>query len=162
MSKETMLVLTSIVIWLFKLCKEVAKTKRAKDHSCHAFHQYRAEPMLTFFSLSDTSHAAILQIFCDALSTVSGPVYTALMLIGSGRLLNLAVYACTGLGFTMDTLDIGGGFCDDRMLGDVAAAVNAALALHFPVSDSVRVIAEPGRCASEACSLFKKTHVLMH
>ena len=45
----------------------------------------------------------------------------------------------------MDTLDIGGGFCDGSAMGDVAAAVNAALDLHFPVSSGVRVIAEPGR-----------------
>ena len=57
-------------------------------------------------------------------------------------------FARTGMGFKMDTLDIGGGFCDGRSLGDVAAAVNAALARHFPVSSGVRVIAEPGRCAS--------------
>lgn len=55
--------------------------------------------------------------------------------------------AGTALGFTMSVLDIGGGFCDGLAMGDVAAAVNAALDRHFPVSCGVRVIAEPGRCA---------------
>lgn len=52
----------------------------------------------------------------------------------------------------MDTLDIGGGFCDGSAMGDVAAAVNAALDLHFPVSSGVRVIAEPGRYAQNTIS----------
>lgn len=47
----------------------------------------------------------------------------------------------------MDTLDIGGGFCDGSAMDDVAAAVNAALDVHFPVSRGVRIVAEPGRCA---------------
>ena len=53
----------------------------------------------------------------------------------------------------MGLLDIGGGFCggvfgpDGRVdLGGVPAAVNAALAEHFPEGCGVRVIAEPGRC----------------
>ena len=32
-------------------------------------------------------------------------------------------------------------------MGGVPDAVNAALALHFPIEDGVTVIAEPGRCA---------------
>ncbi|CAL8465714.1 g5250 [Coccomyxa elongata] len=63
-----------------------------------------------------------------------------------------AFHAGTGLGFVMDTLDIGGGFCDGSAMGDVAAAVNAALDLHFPVSSGVRIIAEPGRYFAEACA----------
>lgn len=62
--------------------------------------------------------------------------------------------AGTGVGFTMDLLDIGGGFCEGRVMGDVAVAVNAALALHFPVSSGVRIIAEPGRYFAESCATF--------
>eukprot|EP00887_Chlorella_sp_A99_P001750 scaffold19.g1750.t1 len=54
-------------------------------------------------------------------------------------------------------LDIGGGFCGGRFgpdgtvdMGGVPAAVNAALALHFPESTGVRVIAEPGRFFAES------------
>lgn len=56
------------------------------------------------------------------------------------------------LGCDMHLLDIGGGFCGGAInadgsveLGGVPAAVNAALALHFPDRERVRVIAEPGR-----------------
>lgn len=56
------------------------------------------------------------------------------------------------LGFDMRILDIGGGFCGGSIgaegsveLGGVPAAVNAALARHFPDEGSVRIIAEPGR-----------------
>eukprot|EP00887_Chlorella_sp_A99_P008014 scaffold12.g8014.t1 len=63
-------------------------------------------------------------------------------------------------GFEMDVLDIGGGFsggaftaAGDVDLGLVPAAVNAALAAHFPEGPGtppVRVIAEPGRYFAEA------------
>ena len=56
------------------------------------------------------------------------------------------------LGFDMRLLDIGGGFCGGAInadgsveLGGVPAAVNNALAHHFPDEERVRVIAEPGR-----------------
>lgn len=59
----------------------------------------------------------------------------------------------------MNLLDIGGGFCggtfgaDGRVdLGGVPAAVNAALAVHFPAGCGVRVIAEPGRYFAEAAA----------
>lgn len=60
-------------------------------------------------------------------------------------------------GFSMRVLDIGGGFCGGRFdkdgrvdLGGVPAAVNAALAMHFPEGTGVRVIAEPGRYFAES------------
>ncbi|KAK9821936.1 hypothetical protein WJX81_005453 [Elliptochloris bilobata] len=59
----------------------------------------------------------------------------------------------------MDLLDIGGGFCGGTFdasgrvdLGGVPAAVNAALAEHFPPGCGVRVIAEPGRYFAEAAA----------
>ena len=58
---------------------------------------------------------------------------------------------CRGLalGFNMDLLDIGGGFCHQEngasSFASVAVAVNEGLAKHFPDQDAVRVIAEPGR-----------------
>lgn len=59
------------------------------------------------------------------------------------------------LGFTMDVLDIGGGFCAGAFLpdgsvnmGGVPSAVNEALAKHFPEPSAVRIIAEPGRYES--------------
>lgn len=60
-------------------------------------------------------------------------------------------------GFDMHVLDIGGGFCGGRFgpdgrvdLGGVPAAVNSALARHFPEGLGVRIIAEPGRYFAEA------------
>ncbi|CAF2213587.1 unnamed protein product [Rotaria magnacalcarata] len=53
------------------------------------------------------------------------------------------------LGFTMNLLDIGGGFPGntgtENHFSDIAIAVNQALEKHFPNDGSVRVIAEPGR-----------------
>jgi ornithine decarboxylase len=53
------------------------------------------------------------------------------------------------LGFTMNLLDIGGGFPGNTGTEDyfteIAAAVNAALDQHFPNDDNIRIIAEPGR-----------------
>ncbi|CAF3231529.1 unnamed protein product [Rotaria socialis] len=53
------------------------------------------------------------------------------------------------LGFTMNLLDIGGGFPGntgtENHFSDIATAVNQALEEHFPNDGSVRVIAEPGR-----------------
>jgi ornithine decarboxylase len=69
-----------------------------------------------------------------------------------------AAGAAAGHG-AMTLLDIGGGFCggvfgpDGRVdLGGVPAAVNAALAAHFPLGCGVRVIAEPGRYFAEAAA----------
>jgi ornithine decarboxylase len=56
---------------------------------------------------------------------------------------------------TMTILDCGGGFAGgdpalpDAGLGEVAAALRAALATHFPPGCGVRVIAEPGRFFAE-------------
>ena len=53
---------------------------------------------------------------------------------------------CAELGFQMDLLDIGGGFCSGAgFAGGVPAAVNSALAEHFPASLGAQIIAEPGR-----------------
>jgi ornithine decarboxylase len=53
------------------------------------------------------------------------------------------------LGFTMNLLDIGGGYPGNAgtedYFAEIAAAVNRALDEHFPDDGSVRVIAEPGR-----------------
>jgi ornithine decarboxylase len=53
------------------------------------------------------------------------------------------------LGFTMNLLDIGGGFPGNTgtedYFNEIATAVNAALDEHFPNDDNVRIIAEPGR-----------------
>ena len=68
------------------------------------------------------------------------------------------------LGFAMDVLDIGGGFCagppnsapgpdgSGGIMGGVPAAVNAALDAHFPAAGGVRVIAEPGRYFAEGAA----------
>ncbi len=62
------------------------------------------------------------------------------------------------LGFAMQLLDIGGGFAagtsDGQGLGDVPAAVNAALDMYFPVTDNMRVIAEPGRYFAESMATY--------
>ena len=72
---------------------------------------------------------------------------------------------CAELGFQMDLLDIGGGFCSGAgFAGGVTAAVNSALAEHFPASLGAQIIAEPGRwglccidvpLTSQTCTLNK-------
>ncbi len=53
------------------------------------------------------------------------------------------------LGFTMNLLDIGGGFPGNTgtedYFSEIATAVNAALEEHFPNDGTVRIIGEPGR-----------------
>jgi ornithine decarboxylase len=53
------------------------------------------------------------------------------------------------LGFTMNLLDIGGGFPGNTgtedYFSEIAAAVNKALDEHFPDDGNIRIIAEPGR-----------------
>jgi len=53
------------------------------------------------------------------------------------------------LGFTMNLLDIGGGFPGNSgtedYFAEIATAVNAALEEYFPNDGTVRIIAEPGR-----------------
>lgn len=65
------------------------------------------------------------------------------------QLARVAFDAGTGLGFTMDLLDIGGGFSSGTFCGQggnsIPAAVNAALDAHFPDDCGIRVISEPGR-----------------
>mmetsp|Transcript_26356 Transcript_26356/g.78254 ORF Transcript_26356/g.78254 Transcript_26356/m.78254 type:complete len:510 (-) Transcript_26356:202-1731(-) len=62
------------------------------------------------------------------------------------------------MGFDMQLLDIGGGFtgrfdaCGNVMLSEIAGAINAAVAMHFPAHSGVRVIAEPGRYFAETCA----------
>jgi ornithine decarboxylase len=59
------------------------------------------------------------------------------------------------LGFNMELLDIGGGFTGhfdshgNVMFGEIANAINAAVATNFPVEEGVRIIAEPGRYFAE-------------
>jgi len=61
-------------------------------------------------------------------------------------------------GFDMELLDIGGGFSGrfdahgHVMFGDIATAINSALAAHFPPESGVRVISEPGRYFAETSS----------
>lgn len=62
------------------------------------------------------------------------------------------------LGFHMELLDIGGGFTGhfdtmgNVMFGDIANAINAAVAEHFPIDQGVRIIAEPGRYFAETAA----------
>lgn len=64
------------------------------------------------------------------------------------------------LGFSMQLLDIGGGFAggtvDGAGLGAVPAAVNEALERFFPATgdEDVRVIAEPGRYFAESMATY--------
>lgn len=64
---------------------------------------------------------------------------------------NLATQA----GFCMELLDIGGGFSGhfdalgNVMFGEIASAINSAVAKHFPPECGVRIIAEPGRFFAE-------------
>jgi ornithine decarboxylase len=63
-----------------------------------------------------------------------------------------------GMGFSMQLLDIGGGFtghfdsCGNVMFGDIATTINGALAAHFPPESGVQVIAEPGRYFAETAA----------
>jgi len=72
-----------------------------------------------------------------------------------------------GLEYSIDLLDIGGGFfgrfdvSGEVAIAGVAASVNEALARHFPHDCGVAVIAEPGRYFAEACStLFTMVHTV--
>lgn len=62
------------------------------------------------------------------------------------------------MGFRMELLDIGGGFTGhfdslgNVMFGDIANAINAAVAEHFPIDEGVRIIAEPGRYFAETAA----------
>ena len=62
------------------------------------------------------------------------------------------------LGFSMELLDIGGGFTGhfdshgNVMFGEIANAINAAVAENFPAEDGVRIIAEPGRYFAETAA----------
>lgn len=53
------------------------------------------------------------------------------------------------LGFSMDLLDIGGGFPGnsgtEEYFAEIAQAINKALDEHFPEDGRIRIIAEPGR-----------------
>lgn len=67
--------------------------------------------------------------------------------------------AAAAFGFDMRVLDIGGGFPGGAVsesgqvdLGVIPTSVNRALALHFPPSRGIDIIAEPGRFFAEACS----------
>jgi ornithine decarboxylase len=62
------------------------------------------------------------------------------------------------MGFTMELLDIGGGFSGlfdemgNVMFGDIANTINNALAACFPPEMDVAVIAEPGRYFAETAA----------
>lgn len=65
------------------------------------------------------------------------------------------------LGFQMDTLDLGGGFCGGAFdaagqvdLGGVPDAINAALDRLFPEDGVLRIVAEPGRYFAEAFATY--------
>ena len=60
----------------------------------------------------------------------------------------------------LSLLDLGGGFSDGTM-ARAAVAINAALDVHFPAADGVKVIAEPGRYFAESthtlcCAVYGK------
>jgi ornithine decarboxylase len=60
----------------------------------------------------------------------------------------------------LSVLDIGGGFSGGTM-ARAAVAINAALDVHFPAADGVKVIAEPGRFFAESthtlcCAVYGK------
>eukprot|EP00798_Chlamydomonas_sp_ICE-L_P008081 gene8080-1323_t len=62
------------------------------------------------------------------------------------------------LGNKMELLDIGGGFTGhfdsmgNVMFGEIAGAINAAVAQHFPPESGIRIIAEPGRYFAETAA----------
>lgn len=64
----------------------------------------------------------------------------------------------TAMGYEMELLDIGGGFTGhfdshgNVMFGDIANAINSAIAAHFPPESGVRIISEPGRYFAETAS----------
>ncbi|KAK4127890.1 hypothetical protein N657DRAFT_566519 [Parathielavia appendiculata] len=57
-------------------------------------------------------------------------------------------------GFSLKTLDVGGGFCSDNTFEQMAGVLRAALDDYFPAHSGVNIIAEPGRYyASSAFTL---------
>ncbi|XP_075222924.1 ornithine decarboxylase-like isoform X2 [Lycorma delicatula] len=65
------------------------------------------------------------------------------------------------LGFNMNILDIGGGFPGNKgtSIDKIAEIVNSTLDLHFPPSEGINIIAEPGRFyAASAFTLATNIH----
>jgi ornithine decarboxylase len=57
-------------------------------------------------------------------------------------------------GFSLKTLDVGGGFCSDNTFEQMAGVLRAALDEYFPAHTGINLIAEPGRYyASNAFTL---------
>ncbi|KAK4103848.1 hypothetical protein N658DRAFT_513902 [Parathielavia hyrcaniae] len=57
-------------------------------------------------------------------------------------------------GFSLKTLDVGGGFCSDNTFEQMAGVLRAALDDYFPAHSGINLIAEPGRYyASSAFTL---------
>ena len=83
---------------------------------------------------------------CQNLSTFTGAIESARAIFDQAH---------NDFGFTMELLDIGGGFtghfdsCGNVKFGEIANAINAAVAEHFPAESGVRIIAEPGRYFAE-------------
>lgn len=48
-------------------------------------------------------------------------------------------------GFSLKTLDVGGGFCSDNTFEEMAGVLRAALDEYFPAHSGINLIAEPGR-----------------
>lgn len=48
-------------------------------------------------------------------------------------------------GFSLKTLDVGGGFCSDNTFEQMAGVLRAALDEYFPAHSGINLIAEPGR-----------------
>jgi ornithine decarboxylase len=107
--------------------------------------------------LLQTAHALGLQVVgvsfhvgsaCQNLSTFTGAIESARGIFDQAE----------ALGYKMELLDIGGGFtghfdsCGNVMFGEIANAINAAVAEHFPADSGVRIIAEPGRYFAETAA----------
>ena len=57
------------------------------------------------------------------------------------------------LGFSSNILDIGGGFTSSNFY-QASSIINETLSKHYPISDNLRIIAEPGRLFAEESATF--------
>lgn len=63
---------------------------------------------------------------------------------------HLVFQQAASYGFSLKTLDVGGGFCSDETFERMAGVLGAALDEYFPAHSGINLIAEPGRFYASA------------
>ncbi|XP_055316889.1 ornithine decarboxylase 1-like [Sitodiplosis mosellana] len=132
----------------------------AKVSQCPLGEKYGCNPDTEAPELIDLAMSLGLKVIGISFHVGSGcmdpPVY-AKAIQAARKLFDFA--ASVGYHFTL--LDIGGGFPGDKDtdINEIASIVNRSIDLHFPSSDDVTIIAEPGRFyVSSAYTLACRVH----